>query len=334
MRQDDHHASALNDHRQEPGGRDRPGPPDQAGRPERWSAADLQQRLNRLPAGHPSSPLNGDGSRKPPPPSLRRLELPLPEQGVKAEESRGESWAQARPALQARWGEHKERWPQADRAPVDRTADEPGSWRGDGGQFLNAEENVVAGHAHDRVSGTEQGLTAAQHEIEAEVPGAKLAGLEHRLKGEDRFKEKVAEGLALKPERAVEKVVDRIPDAVRYTYLFERDRYVDGYWDVREQLEESGCKLILSRNYWEGPEYKGINTRWRTGDGQRFEVQVHTPESFEAKQTTHEAYERLRDPRTDRHEMDELKEFQREVSRRIPIPDGVAEIPDYQVKGR
>jgi hypothetical protein len=202
-------------------------------------------------------------------------------------------------------------------------------WRGGGGQFLNAEENLVTEHAHDRVSGAEQELTAVQHEIQAEVPGSELAGLEYRLKDEDRFKEKVAEGLALKPERAVERVVDRIPDAVRYTYLFERDRYVDGYWQVRHELEGRGYKLALSRNSWESAEYKGINTRWRMEEGQLFEVQFHTPESFEAKQLTHEAYERLRDPRTDRHEMGELREFQREASFHIPLPDGVGEIPDY-----
>jgi hypothetical protein len=46
-----------------------------AGRPRPYSHADLSQRLDRLPPGHPSSPRNADGSRKPPPPSLRELEL-------------------------------------------------------------------------------------------------------------------------------------------------------------------------------------------------------------------------------------------------------------------
>jgi predicted kinase len=47
-------------------------------RPRPWSREDLQQRLERLPLGHPSSPYNADGSRKPPPPNLRALELPTP----------------------------------------------------------------------------------------------------------------------------------------------------------------------------------------------------------------------------------------------------------------
>ena len=49
-----------------------------ADRPRPWSREDLQQRLERLPRGHPSSPYNADGSAKPPPPNLRALELPTP----------------------------------------------------------------------------------------------------------------------------------------------------------------------------------------------------------------------------------------------------------------
>jgi hypothetical protein len=44
-------------------------------RPRPYSYADLRQRLGRLPRGHPSCPFNADGSRKPPPPNLRELEL-------------------------------------------------------------------------------------------------------------------------------------------------------------------------------------------------------------------------------------------------------------------
>jgi predicted kinase len=70
------------DERDVPNGR---GGPDQlpaasttADRPRPWSREDLQQRLERLPWGHPSSPYHADGTRKPPPPNLRALELPAP----------------------------------------------------------------------------------------------------------------------------------------------------------------------------------------------------------------------------------------------------------------
>jgi hypothetical protein len=46
-------------------------------RPERGSLAEMQQRLERLPPGHPSSPYNDDLTRKPPVVRLKDLELPL-----------------------------------------------------------------------------------------------------------------------------------------------------------------------------------------------------------------------------------------------------------------
>jgi hypothetical protein len=47
-------------------------------RVERGSLADLRQRLEKLPYGHPSSPYHVDGERKPPPPRLKHLELAPP----------------------------------------------------------------------------------------------------------------------------------------------------------------------------------------------------------------------------------------------------------------
>ena len=71
-----------------------------------------------------------------------------------------------------------------------------------------------------------------------------------------------------------------------------------------------------------------------TPEGQRFEVQFHTPDSFHAKQhVTHAAYERIRDRLTSDAERAELKSFQREISSRIGIPDGAPDIPDYEKKG-
>ncbi len=75
-------------------------------------------------------------------------------------------------------------------------------------------------------------------------------------------------------------------------------------------------------------------TRWVTGQGQRFEVQVHTAESFHAKQhVTHDAYERIRNPLTRDEGGRELEAFQREVSSRIQVPDGAADIPDFKKEG-
>jgi hypothetical protein len=211
--------------------------------------------------------------------------------------------------------------------------DEPGSWRGDNGEYLNNEENLVTDHALDRIQACEARITVDLQAIEREVPGGELTGLEFRLKGEERFKEKVADETRDKPELSIGRIAEAVPDAVRYTYRFDKDNYVQGYGQVRQQLEDRGYTMVFSRNSWDTPQYKGVNTRWRTLEGQLFEVQFHTPESFAAKQETHGAYERIRSPGVSKQEVRELRAFQREVSARIPMPDEVNTIPDYREKG-
>lgn len=213
---------------------------------------------------------------------------------------------------------------------ADLPGDEPGSWRGDSNQYLNLEENYSVDRAFGRMSDRETNVTDNLRTGETEVVDAKLVALEHRLKGKERFKEKVAEQLAVEYREDPRRAAESIPDGLRYTYQIPADSYVQGQQEVVDQLKEKGYEMIYRKNSWNDPEYKGINSRWRTPDGQLFEVQFHTPESFEAKQLTHGAYERLRSPLTSGHDVLKLESFQREVSAGIPVPDNVLDIPNYR----
>ena len=75
--------------------------------------------------------------------------------------------------------------------------------------------------------------------------------------------------------------------------------------------------------HWSKDQYKGINSQWIDPEsGQRFEVQFHTRISFEAKQLTHDAYERLRTHQADKFEELVLEAFQRKVTAEVPVPPG------------
>ena len=162
-----------------------------------------------------------------------------------------------------------------------------------------------------------------------------VAGFEFRLKGTDRMKQKVTEKLAAQPDRMSEEIVRGIPDAIRYTCCLKANDYAHGVAEIKEGLERHGYEMYYSENYWSNPEYKGINSRWVSADGQRFEVQFHTAESFHAKhEVTHEAYERIRNPATSDRERLELRAFQRDVSSWILIPPGAEDIPNSKEKGR
>ena len=99
--------------------------------------------------------------------------------------------------------------------------------------------------------------------------------------------------LTFSPEEAV----SLVPDAIRYTFQYDEARYTQGVRTDIARMKDQGFELDKLKNYWSDEKYKGINSQWIEPDtGQRFEVQFHTRISFEAKQLTHGAYERLRTP--------------------------------------
>ena len=203
---------------------------------------------------------------------------------------------------------------------------------------MNPDEHAKAKDEIASVRRKEEALTRQMGQAEREnACGGWLAGLEFCLKGEDRLKEKIAEILETTSAQGTtsEQIVRDIADAIRYTFCFESSKYTVGYWDVKQRLDANEFRMIYSKNHWrDDPEYKGINTRWVTAEGQRFEVQFHTPESFHAKQqVTHQAYERSRNRLTGRAERLELEAFQREVCTFIAVPGEVESIPDYKEEG-
>jgi hypothetical protein len=239
------------------------------------------------------------------------------------------------PRFRDMWADHERRWPERSHAAVDRSGDPPGSYRSDGGFCLNPEQHAEASEAIRQMRKTEQAISADMQTIGKEnAQGGWLEGFGHRIKGDDRLKEKIAEQVAVEPDKPCSLILRKIPDALRYTCCVEPDNYTEGYYDIKAWLENLGHEMYQGTNYWADPEYKGINTRWVTQHGQRFEVQFHTPESFHAKEyVTHKAYERLRNTQISAEERGELEDFQREVSSHIQVPDSAADIPDFKKEG-
>ena len=173
-------------------------------------------------------------------------------------------------------------------------------------------------------------VTPAMLRIEAEDPTRRLAGFENRLKGKDRLAEKVTKAVEEQPDLTYDNAFAVVKDAIRYTYEYPDERYTAGVLADIDRLMGLGFERVDRRNTWESDVYKGINSRWRvTENDQVFEVQFHTEASYQAKQETHAAYERLRDPATPKEEQDRLINYQRAVNARVPTPPGATDIPDY-----
>jgi hypothetical protein len=323
--------------------------------------AELQERMERLPPGHPSSPYNDDGTRKPPPLDLSDYELPIPgdpdyrpatpaaSEGDRPTDDLSEGVDDP--------GHEVDEVPEGELTadsgadsslPEEDTPHEgpDGSWEWKSCR-LTPEQRQAADEALDGWTAAEgrdldgnygeYGLTPTMRRIESELDQGHLVDKteEFALKNPDRFKEKLSRAIERNPDKTSGELCREIHDAVRYTFIFGVEEYVQAYWSAQEKLEEKGYELEVRRNMWTNLEYKGINSRWRDPASKLpFEIQFHTQASWEAKQETHLAYEKIADPRTPADERELLRTYQKEVSAGIQLPELVAEISDYRKRGR
>ena len=241
------------------------------------------------------------------------------------------AWSHAFPGLRSAWEEHQERYPERTRDAPRTAAD--GSWTCGETRRLDPEQNTEASKAHaDLTDEAARYILPALRRVEAADPERKLAGLEHMIKGEDRLKEKLADYLRA-PGTTVKEALDEIPDGVRFTFCYPADRYASGVLADVDRLKSVGYQLIKLKNLWDADQYKGINSQWRMPEtGSRVEMQFHTPQSLEAKELTHKAYERIRSGTVTLAEEGELEGFQRRVNALIATPPGTDRIKDYPEK--
>lgn len=247
-----------------------------------------------------------------------------------------DTWTDAFPSLRAAWEQHQDQYPDRERATPRTHTD--GSWSSGETRRLTPEQNAEATKAcaDIHVEG-ERVILPAMRRIEASDRNRGLAGVEHMLKAADRLKEKIADVLLVESHLSPREALDKVPDAVRYTFTHSPDAYAKGVRADIERLKALGFEEVKLKNLWSSSQYKGINTQWRRPEtGLRFEVQFHTSESLQAKELTHGAYERLRRPEneTTQVERDELEEFQRRVNKPLVTPPSSEEIRDFPERKR
>jgi hypothetical protein len=256
------------------------------------------------------------------------------QQAAAREEAAAVKWGEKVEEGRWMWGEYQRRWPPEERAPVDRSQDPAGSWRGEGNRVLDAAVNGRVEAACDRLAELERDrISPALRAVERQDPDRQLVCFDRRLKDHDRIKEKVHDGIRLL-KRSPEEAISHVHDAIRYTLQYQESRYTQGVRADIERLKDQGFELHTLKNSWSDEQYKGINSQWTDPDtGQRFEVQFHTRISFEAKQFTHAAYERLRTRQADAFEELVLEAFQEKITAEVPIPPGADSIPAYPQRG-
>ncbi len=150
--------------------------------------------------------------------------------------------------------------------------------------------------------------------------GGEFAGFDKRLKTSESLQQKVG-------TRGVP--AENINDALRYTIVFSEGAFSKGANQVMAELEALGYeKVSVFNSFRKGASYKGVNSTFRSPDGQLFELQFHTPKSYSVKQSPvhREIYEEMRLlPRTDPRWL-ELNNKLKTNSSVIPDPPGVKDV--------
>ena len=144
----------------------------------------------------------------------------------------------------------------------------------------------------------EETITAVMHEIEEQSAG-QLIGIEFRLKELPSIQRKLIFETSQSTSKTIQEVMNtRMTDTLRYTILYPTNTYVNQAAKLVDMLcQAKKYQSFELRNYWEtGHAYDGLNCSFLTDDheagGVLFEVQVHTPESFDVRQyKSHALYE-------------------------------------------
>ena len=131
-----------------------------------------------------------------------------------------------------------------------------------------------------------------------------------------------------------EKASSGIRDSVRYTIIFEDEDYTQGVDNFLHQLENLGYYDIEVKNNWSTNKddkkrtCQGINVKLKSREGMYFEIQFHTPNSHDIKETnTRRLYRVIRDKNAPDFRRNQANNLRILLQSRVNAPDN---IEDYR----
>ena len=148
--------------------------------------------------------------------------------------------------------------------------------------------------------------TKEEPNITKDLKGIKdivLYGLDYRLKQKQSAVEKVKRERLENPDKENwhdRKIMNRMYDLVRYTQLVDKDTFVEQAQKTIDELKGRGYKIVELKNFWRKEvnkgknPYRGINMKWKSPDGQKFELQFNTKNNLTVKDKMHDIYNKQR----------------------------------------
>lgn len=163
--------------------------------------------------------------------------------------------------------------------------------------------------------------------------GAKMYGLENRLKTENSIERKINTDSKEK-HTSIFKAADNIKDSIRYTAISSDDKFVDDYNKIKSSLLNKGYTEARCKNYFVEYEkglvkHKSVQSVFKTKDGYPFEIQFQTPSSQKAKDAKIPLYEERRKPNLPRERQIELENKMVALAENVKTPKDIHKIKEH-----
>lgn len=171
----------------------------------------------------------------------------------------------------------------------------------------------------------EPSVTPALERIAA-ANGAHMEGLSHRLKTEESLTDKL-ERKSITKKMTVQEYGSTVADALRYTMIVPSDHYSQAAQQTLDDFRRRGFELVdVSNTWYPGSSYMGLNTNLRTPDGFVFELQFHTPQSWDVKDRQHKDYEIERNLNLSPEERAAATQRMLDNAKAMVIPPGAGQV--------
>lgn len=171
-------------------------------------------------------------------------------------------------------------------------------------------------------------------------------GLEYAVKEASHVDEKLKMAEKEHGIKPIDKI-KTIGDLVRYTQLCSHDNIADVTQNTIKQLKDKGYTITEVDNKFASPHkktgYRGMHINAISPMGQKFELQIHSAESLDAKNRGHEIYKKIQSSDIDEEEKNVLKKQVKEIHSFFPQPNDIdivksfksqieTEIKDYDIE--
>ena len=198
----------------------------------------------------------------------------------------------------------------------------------------NPDEQQRVNDIYNRIRHTEPLISSDLISLTAKE-GANMDGLSFSVKTASSIEDKLARMHRINPKSTPSKDIMQMRDLVRYTEIVKHEDIPDATEKMIKALENKGYVHSGTKNYYANPfrgtEYMGMHLNFISPYGSEIELQVHSKESFAAKQEGHALYEQLRSVSCKQETKEKLQKEIVAIHQSVSKPKGYERIKDFSL---